>query len=89
MDLQIRNINGSVYFLSVVVGEEAGIGESPSENVMNNKDGNLSRRMSTLTHCSLLVREAANLLVGTGDIGVDFGNLGFFTSGFAIPSISR
>lgn len=89
MDLQIRNIDGSVYFLGVVVGEEAGIGESPSENVMNNKYGNLSRRMSILMHCSLLALEAANLFVGTGNIGVDFANLGFFTIGFAIPSISR
>ena len=89
MDLQIRNIDGSVYFLGVVVREEAGIGESPSENVMNNKYGNLRRRVSVLTHCSLLAQEAANLVVGTGNISVDFGNLGFSTSGFAIPSISR
>ena len=89
MDLQIRNIDGSVYFLSVVIGEEAGIGESPSEKVMNNHYGNLSRRMSVLMHRSLLVLGAADLFVGTGNIGVDFANLGDFTSGFAIPSVSR
>ena len=72
-----------------MIGDEAGIGKSPSINVMNKKYGNLSRRMSALMSCSLLTLEAANLFVRTGNIGVDLANIGFFTSGLAIPSISR
>lgn len=68
-----------------MVGEEASVGKCPSVDVMDHHYSDLMRRMSTETSRSRLVFGVANLFVGTGDIGVDFANLGLFTSGLATP----
>lgn len=40
-DLQVWKINSGVCFFGVVVGEEAGVGKGPSEDVMKHHDSDL------------------------------------------------
>lgn len=68
-----------------MVGEEAGVRQRPSEDVMGHQNSNLMRRMSVKTSSSPMASGVGNLFVRTGHVGVVLAKFGLCTNGLAIP----